>query len=257
MQRILVTGSAGRLGQAAVQSLVAAGHFVRGFDRVATANASESIIGDIGDQNAILNAARDTKAIIHLAATPDEADFMTSLLPNNVAPVHHVLEAARIHGRQRVVLASSGQVNWHQHFNGPFPLRVEDPLTPRYWYAVTKIFGEFAGKVYAQEHGMDVVALRLGACPRDRASVEAIGKDETIRNVYLSPGDAGRFFASVIEATGGFGFQPVFVCGRFFNRAVMDLEPARRLFGYEPQDRWPEGLPPEIIGDQPIPGGVA
>lgn len=254
MQRILITGSAGRLGQAAVQALVAAGHFVRGFDLIATRGAHESIMGDIGDQKAILDAARDTNVIIHLAATPDEADFMTSLLPNNVVPVHHVLEAARIQGRQRVVLASSGQVNWHQHFNGPFPMRVEDPLTPRYWYAVTKIFGEFAGKVYAQEHGMDVVTLRLGACPRDRASIDGIGGDETIRNVYLSPGDAGRFFVNVVEAKGGFGFQPVYVCSKFITRAVMDLEPARRLFGYEPRDRWPEGLPPEIIGDKPIPG---
>jgi hypothetical protein len=35
---------------------------------------------------------------------------------------------------------------------------------------------------------------------------------------------------------------------------VFDLEPTRRLFGYEPRDRWPEGIPPEIIEGKPIPG---
>jgi hypothetical protein len=64
--------------------------------------------------------------------------------------------------------------------------------------------------------------------------------------VYLSPGDAGRFFVKCVEAPGGFGFQPVFVCSRFVNQEIMDLEPAKRLFGFEPQDRFPEGLPVDL-----------
>lgn len=202
----------------------------------------------------ISKAVEGMESIIHLAATPDDDDFLTKLLPNNILAVHHILEAAREHNVKRVVVASSGQVNWYQHFEPPWPVRVTDPLKPRYWYAVTKIFGEYAGKVFAETHKMDVVAVRLGACPRDRAAIDKIGHDEFTRDVYLSPGDAGRFFAKAIEAPGGFGFQPVFLCSNWVTRAIFDLEPARRLFGYEPQDRWPEGLPPEIIGDQPIPG---
>jgi hypothetical protein len=44
-----------------------------------------------------------------------------------------------------------------------------------------------------------------------------------------------------VDAPGGFGFQPVFVCSRFVTQEIMDLEPAKRLFGYEPHDQWPEG----------------
>lgn len=249
-----MTGSAGRIGKAAVEALSAGGHFVRGLDRVPSHGASESVTGDIGNLETVIAATAGMDTIIHLAATPDDDDFISKLLPNNIIPVHHVLEAARSNGIRRVILASTGQVIWRQHFHGPFPVRVDAPLTPRYWYAVTKVFAEFAGKIYADTHKIDVIAVRLGACPRDRASVDSIGKDEITRDVYLSPGDAGRFFAAAVEAPGGFGFQIVYVCGRSIIRDVFDLEPARRLVGYEPRDRWPEGIPPEIIGDQLIPG---
>jgi uronate dehydrogenase len=252
--KVLVTGSAGRIGQAAVHALVERGHFVRGYDRLPSPGASESVTGDIGDFDAINKAAAGVDAIIHLAATPDDDDFMTKLLPNNIIPVHHIMEAARLNYVTRVILASSGQVNWFHHLNGPFPVRVDAPLTPRYWYAVTKVFAEFAGKIYADTHHMDVVSVRLGACPRDREAIEFIGTREITRDVYLSPADAGRFFACAVEAKSGFGFQPVFVCSKWVLREVLDLEPARRLFGYEPRDRWPEGIPPEIIGEKPIPG---
>jgi uronate dehydrogenase len=252
--RVLITGSAGRIGKAAVAALVARGHFVRGLDRIPSSGASESIEGNIGDWDTVNNAVAGVDTVIHLAATPDDDDFMTTLLPNNIIPIHHVLESARVQAVQRVILASTGQVNWHHHFKGPFPVGVSVPLTPRYWYAVTKIFAEFAGKVFAETHKMDVVAVRLGACPRDRASVDFIGTSEITRDVYLSPADAGRFFALATEASGGFGFQVVYTCSKWVIREVLDLEPARRLFGFEPRDRWPEGVPPEIIGDRPIPG---
>ncbi|MDB6039734.1 MAG: 3 beta-hydroxysteroid dehydrogenase/Delta 5--_4-isomerase, partial [Verrucomicrobiales bacterium] len=117
--RVLVTGSAGRIGKAAVAALVARGHFVRGLDRILSPGASESIAGDIGDWETVDKAVDHVDTIIHLAATPDDDDFMTKLLPNNIIPVHHILESAKAHKVQRVILASTGQVNWHHHFKGP------------------------------------------------------------------------------------------------------------------------------------------
>ena len=254
LHKVLVTGSAGRIGKAAAQALIQRGHFVRGLDRVDSSAASESVVGDIANFDTVNSATVGMDTIIHLAATPDDDDFMTKLLPNNIVPTHHILEAARVNKVGRVILASSGQVIWKQHLEGPFPVRVDVPLTPRYWYAATKVFAEFAGQMYATTHKMDIVAVRLGACPRDRAAIDFIGNNEITRDVYLSPGDAGRFFVQAVEAAGGFGFEVVYLCSKPIIRDVFDLEPTRRLFGYEPRDRWPEGVPPEIIGDTPIPG---
>lgn len=244
---VLITGSAGRIGSAAAEALRRAGHFVRGFDRANSPAANESVIGDLTDLPSVTAAAKGAEALIHMAATPDDADFMTSLLGPNIVGVHHILEAARANNIKRVALASSGQVNWYAHITGPYPIRVTDPISPRYWYAVTKIFAEGAGQVYATSHGMDIVALRLGACPRDRELVDFIAARETSQDVYLSPADAGRFFVKFVEAPSGFGFQVIFLASKWLKRQVFDMEPAKRIFGFEPQDRWPQGLPIELL----------
>src|SRR5205085_4916894 len=115
-------------------------------------------------------------ALVHLAATPDDEDFLTRLLPNNVVGVYHVLEAARLAGVRRLVLASSGQVVWWQRFTGPLPIGADVPPTPRGWYAATKLFLEAAGRVYAEAHSLSVVAVRLGWCPRTREHADELGR---------------------------------------------------------------------------------
>src|SRR5436305_6725901 len=91
---VLVTGSAGRIGQAVVRELQARGHAVRGFDLVPTPGV-EAVVGDLADAAAVRRAVQGSTAVVHLAATPDDDDFLTKLLPNNVVGVYHVLEAAR------------------------------------------------------------------------------------------------------------------------------------------------------------------
>src|SRR5438876_860646 len=124
---ILVTGSAGRIGQAAVRELMAQGWPVRGFDRVPTLGATDSIAGNITDETAVSRAVAGVGCLIHLAATPDDVDdVVNDLIPNNVVGVYRVMEAARSAGARRLILASSGQVVWWQRMNGPLPVRVDD-----------------------------------------------------------------------------------------------------------------------------------
>src|SRR5438874_400354 len=144
--RVLVTGSAGRIGRAVVRELKARGHAVRGLDLLPTPDADDCVTASVTDADAVRRAAEGVQAILHLAATPDDDDFLTRLLPNNIIGVYHVLEAARLAAVRRLVLASSGQVVWRQRMRGPLPVRADDPPTPRYWYAATKVFLEAAGQ---------------------------------------------------------------------------------------------------------------
>src|SRR5262245_12782141 len=92
---VLVTGSAGRIGRAVSAELVARGHCVRGFDRVPSPALRDSVVGDVANPEDLARALEGMDTAVHLAATPDEADFLTSLLPNNVLGLYHMLEAAR------------------------------------------------------------------------------------------------------------------------------------------------------------------
>ncbi len=131
---------------------------------------------------------------------------------------------------------------WWQRFTGPLPVRADAQPSPRGWYAATKLFQEAAGRAFAAQYGITVIAVRLGWCPRDRAQVEELGKTDWGPDVYFSPGDAGRFFACAVEAPASLRFEVVYAHSIPLSRAVYDPSPARELLGYEPRDTWPQGV---------------
>jgi uronate dehydrogenase len=240
VKTVLVTGSAGRIGRAVTAELLARGHRVRGFDRDVSPGLSDHVPGDLARPADLARAMAGVEAVIHLAATPDEDDFLTMLLPNNVVGLYHVLEQARLAGVRRVVLASSGQV--FRGHPGPFPITVEMPCSPRNWYAAAKIFAEAVGQVYAHVHGLSVIVIRCGWCPRDAAHARELEASPYGKASYLSPGDAGRCFAAAVEVDPAPPFAIVFASSRPVGEPRYDLGPARALLGYAPRDRWPEGL---------------
>lgn len=256
-QRILVTGSAGRLGRAAVKELAARSHNVVGFDLRPTPGLpdSQSVVGTLQDAAALERVATGVDAIVHLAATPDDArfprgaapddgdNFLSELVPNNIVGGYHVLEAARKNGVPRVILASSGQVVDGYLDAGRSPVKADWPTHPRYLYASTKVFLEALGSAYAHAHGMKVLAVRLGWCPRDAGQVAQIAASPEDQDVFLSPGDAGRFFACAVEADPDRlpPFAPLFVTSRPLRHLQYDLAPAKDLVGFEPADSWPTG----------------
>ena len=248
---VLVTGSSGRIGGAVVAELIRRGHAVRGFDLTPTLGLADCVAGDLTDRAALDRAMQGVHSLIHLAATPDDADFLTELLPNNITGLYHVMESARVAGVRRIILASSGQVNWWQQRDGPFPIRPEDPTSPKHWYAATKMFMEAIGRSYTEIHGISVIVARLGWCPRTSGQVEEIAASELFRDVYFSPGDVGRFFACAVEAPADVRHAVVYGASRPLKQPRFDMTSASKLLGYEPVESWPQGV--EIVTGSPWP----
>jgi len=243
METVLVTGSSGRVGRAAVAELRRRGRHVRGFDLVPSVTLPEPLtqIGDLDDRAAVDRAMAGVSCLVHLAAVPDDDDFVTRLLPNNLAGLHHVMESARAAGVRRIVLASSVQVNWWQLQRGPFPIRESDPVSPRGWYAATKMFLESIGRSFVELHGLSVIVARLGWCPRPGQEAE-LASAEGPQDFYFSPGDVGRFLAGCVEAPPDVRFLIVNGTSRPRRKTRLDLTVAETTLGYRPQDTWPEGL---------------
>ncbi len=96
-KRVLVTGSAGMIGSAVAAELKNRGHQVRGFDIKPSPGLDDAVEGDLADPQTVHKAAEGMDAIIHLAAQPNNADFLDVLLRPNVIGMYNILEAAKDH----------------------------------------------------------------------------------------------------------------------------------------------------------------
>jgi len=245
-KQVLVTGSAGTIGKVAVHALSARGHRVRGFDRVANPELTDQVVGTLTDAAAVQQAIAGCDVVIHLAATPDLADFVSDLVPNNLVGPYHVLEAARAAGVERVVLASTIRVGYLHDWTTNV-VRVGDGLAPHDLYSFTKAAGEVMGEMYARVHGMSVMCARLGWVVRSPDEVKALTQKLWHTGILLTHDDAGRYLAACCENDLNFPtahrFSAMFVTSRPVDKTAVDLSEARAVTGFEPQDTWPQGTP--------------
>jgi len=240
--RVLVTGAAGGVGKAVCRELIARNHEVTGLDRLESPEGVRSVRGDICDRAAVLAATEGQEAVIHLAATPDEADFIDALIEPNVRGLYHVCDAARQAGVSRLVLTSSVQVVSGHPWSDI--VRLEDGPRVINHYALTKLWAEDIGEMYARVYGLSVVAARLGWLPRSKSHAEELYASPVGTDVYLSHPDAGRFFAACVEAELEAGrYEALFATSRPVRKARIDLSRTTAVLGYKPQDTWPEGQP--------------
>ncbi len=240
--KVLITGSEGGVGQAVGKELRSAGHLVFGFDRVASDAWTGHTVGDLGDRRSVRNAIEGMDAVIHLAATPDEADFIDELIEPNVRGLYHVCDAARHLGVSKLVLASSVQVVSGHDWSSLVGLS-DGPRVINH-YALTKLWAENLGEMYARVYNMSIVAARLGWLPRAHYHAEELLASPVGTDVYLSHTDAGRFFRACIEADlAPPRFEILFATSKSGGKTRIDLSRTTEVTGYVPQDTWPEGQP--------------
>ena len=235
MAKVLVTGSAGAVGRQVCRELSSRGHRLRGLDRVPTPDLDDSIVADITDDDAVRGAVRGCDVVVHLAAEPHDPEFVSGLVGPNVVGLYNVMHAARQESVPRVILASSLQVAPERMGR---PARV-DESAPRNHYALTKLWAEQMGEMYARCFGLHVLAVRMTWMVRSLGEARHMDKINR-QDIYLSNHDAGLFFALAVEATWS-GFAVVYAAS-LGCEALFDMEPARRIIGYVARDRWPEGL---------------
>lgn len=245
-KQVLVTGSAGTIGKVAVRALRARGHHVRGFDRVANPEISDQVVASLTDAAAVRQAVAGCQVVIHMAATPDQADFVSDLVPNNLVGPYHVLEAAREAGVERVVLASTIRVGYMHDWTKQV-VHVGDGMAPHDLYSFTKAAGEVLGEMYARVHGMTVMCARLGWVVRSPDEVKSLTQNLWHTGILLTQDDVGRYLVACSENDLKFRtahrFSAMFVTSKPLEKTAVDLSEATAVTGYEPQDVWPQGTP--------------
>lgn len=242
-KRVLVTGSTGAIGKPVAEHLKARGHFVRGFARNPSPWCSEYVVGDLAKPDDVNKAVEGMDVVVHLGAFPDRADFIKDLLGPNVIGLYNICEAAANYKVQRLSLASSVQTVSGRGDRESF-LKTQDGYWPSNNYALTKVWAEVAGEMYARMYDLSVVNVRIGWLPRDTEGANVLRDSQWGADFFFSHADAQRFYERVVESPTPLPGEAVtvFAVSRPTFKQRLDPELPREVLGYEPQDKWPDGL---------------
>ena len=170
-EKLLLTGAAGGLGKALRQRLKTNCKVLRLSDRNdfgLAGEAEEVVLADLADAAAVDAMVAGVDAIIHLGGVSVEGPF-GPILQANILGLFNLYEAARKHGVQRVVFASSNHVTGF--YRQSETLTADHPPRPDGLYGVSKAFGEDLSRLYFDRYGIETACVRIGSSfpePRDR-----------------------------------------------------------------------------------------
>jgi UDP-glucose 4-epimerase len=175
--KILVTGGAGVVGSYVVRDLVERGDRPLVIDSAPGARWLSEFDGrvdlaraDIRDQPALIDLCRGYRVttILHLAALTGAAsdDEPMVLFGINMEGTMHVLEAARLTGARRIVMASTRTV--YPDFDGtPYGHPIYQPVPEDHWldpdrpYEIWKHAAERIGRFYHRKFDLEFAAFRF------------------------------------------------------------------------------------------------
>ncbi|MBI4634773.1 MAG: NAD(P)-dependent oxidoreductase [Candidatus Rokubacteria bacterium] len=241
---VLVTGMSGLIG-GAVRKRLAGKYELRALNR-RPVDGVASWRADIADLDAIQPAFAGVDVVVHLAAIAQGGAGWDDVLRHNVIGTYNVFEASRRAGVRRIVYASSGATVSGWEREAPYAALVagrydeagawvrlthESPTRPSALYGCSKVWGEALARHYADAHGLSAICLRIGA-------VNAEDRPTTPRHfsVWCSQRDVAHLVERCVAAPERVRFD-IFYAVSDNRWSYRDLEHARAVVGFEPEDR--------------------
>ena len=234
---VLVTGAAGNIGSSFAEHaadrydlrlMVRPTDKPEKVDRIA--RFGQVVRADLSDLPKLKELFGGVDTVVHLAADPDPNATWASLLPNNIVGTYNTMAGAKAAGCRRVVYASS--IHAVGGYGPEVQVKTSEPPNPGDLYGVTKCFGEALGRYMAEQEGLSVIAVRIGAFQptANVAKPAALG----FADCWISPRDMNQLFDRCIAADHLRWAVVHGLSGNAFNH--LDISDAKALLGYDPQD---------------------
>jgi len=232
---VLVTGAGGNIGQYYAKH--APSHhrlrlMVHSLDERAQRLKAygEVVKADLGNLRQMTDVCEGIDTVLHLGGEPSPDATWSSLLPANIVGTYHTFVAAKAARVRRVIYASS------IHAVSGYPLDVQvktsEPVNPGDLYGVTKCFGEALGRYMAEQEGLSVIALRIGAFHPIRVAQKS--KNAALLDAFVSDRDLHQLIVRCIDDE---RLRFAIFHGLSDNRYKrLDITDAREAVGYAPMD---------------------
>jgi len=169
MKRVVITGTAGRLGPYVAEHFVDMGYDVLSVDvKMPEEVKADHRTADLTNLGECYGILRGADALVHLAAIPNAVSYTSEVtFRNNVMSTYNLLEAADALGIKKAVMASSessyGIVFSKKGLTPQYvPMDEDHPCLPEDSYALGKIVEEEISRSINRRSGMQIVNLRIG-----------------------------------------------------------------------------------------------
>lgn len=234
-RKVLVTGAAGNIGSYFAENSHQKYELVlmeRELDEDARKVEAfgRLVQGDITDLDRMKVLCVGIDTVLHLAADASPAATWSTVRDLNITGTYNVYVAAKAAGCRRVIYASS--IHAVSGYPPDVQVKTSEPVNPGDLYGVSKCFGEAMGRYMAEQEGLSVIALRIGAFQSHESarSEKGIG----MFDAWVSQRDLTQLIQKSIDAE---DIKYAVFHGLSDNRFKrLDISDARELIGYRPQD---------------------
>lgn len=188
MKKVLVTGSDGFIGSHLTEELVKKGYDVKAFVYYNSFNSwgwldtlpsdimehVDVFIGDIRDPNGVRTSMKDIDAVFHLAALiaiPFSYHSPDSYVDTNIKGTLNVLQAAREHNLERVLITSTSEVYGTAKY---VPIDENHPFQGQSPYSATKIGADRLAESFYRSFDIPISIVRPFNTYGPRQSARAV-----------------------------------------------------------------------------------
>jgi uronate dehydrogenase len=231
MKTILITGAVGRIGTF-LRAELAGKYRLRLSDLkpIRGLRKGETFVrADMANASNMLRVTKGVDAVLHLGGQTSgggaEVGAWERMLSANIVGFRNTLEAARVNGVKRFLVATSNHAVGYYHRDETIDHTVYPK--PDSIYGVSKVFNEALASYYAERYGMEMFCMRIG-------NVNPQPLDARRLAIWISPRDMAQLVTIGIERP-NIHFEIVYGISNN-KRAWFDNRNARKL-GYRPQDR--------------------
>jgi nucleoside-diphosphate-sugar epimerase len=232
MEKVLITGAAGKIGQLLVR------HLKDRYQLVLT-DIKEPLESygfpftkaDISNLEDIRPLFDGVDTVIHLAADYRREAPWESVLPNNVIGTYNAFEAAHQAGCKKMIYASS--INSVDGYPDRIQIHTTMSVAPLNLYGASKAWGEALGRFYSDLKGLSVYCLRLGAVISEDSEHLKKSKDPVLLRMVITYRDMLNLFDGCLNTNHSF----VMVHGtsdNVLNR--LDISDTKEKLSYAPVD---------------------
>ncbi len=239
-RRVAVTGAAGRIGSYFAQQLHHKYDLIL-IDRdegdlQKVASYGEIAIAELSELENLTEALQGADTLVHLAGNANPGQTWSSVLENNITGTYNAFVAAKAAGCRRIIYASS--IHAVSGYPKDVQVKTSEPVNPGDLYGVSKCFGEALGRYMANQEGISVIALRIGAFqPESSAEQPDLG----MMHGWVSQRDLIQLMEKCIDVENVRFAVLHALSENTFKR--LDISDARELVGYAPEDNFSESNP--------------